>query len=286
MLLTELLSQLVAERAIAPITVAQYRRAVSRFSEFLHRQATINDLNYHQVNGYLMWLESIGQSPCSIRNHRIGIICLWNYAVWPAELLPQFVTRRIRNPQIPQKPVTAWSVDTVSQLLRAASAVPGQLRCGLPASLLLQLLVRLGTETGLRPGDLRLLRWNQIDLAKRTIQLTQHKTGGAITVEISPETVVLLDLARKYHHELVIPLQKSGIRKWESRLYALASSIGFVRRPGQGLGTLRKTHATEVYRKHGIAAASESLGHRSGTRIAKDHYIDSAAVKTYLVNLR
>lgn len=283
MLLTDLLSQLVAERAISSITVAQYRRAVSRFSEFLCRPATIADLNYQQVNGYLMWLETIGQSPCSVRNHRIGIICLWNYAVWPAELLPQFVTRRIRNPKIPRKPVSAWSVETVTQLLRVASAVPGRLRCGLPASLLLQLLVRLGTETGLRPSDLRLLRWDAINLTKRTIQVTQHKTGDAITVEISTETASLLRQARKYHHELVVPIQKSGIRKWEAKLYALASTIGFIRRPGQGLGTLRKTHATEVYRTHGIAAASESLGHRSGTRIAKDHYIDSAAVKTYLV---
>jgi integrase len=285
MLLVDLLGQLVAERAISPITVAQYRRAVSRFTEFLCRSATIADLNYQQVNAYLLWLETIGQSPCSIRNHRIGIICIWNYAVFPAELVPQFMTRRIRNPRLNRRPVAAWSVDSVQQLLRTTSQVSGKLRCGIPASLVLQLLIRLGTETGLRPSDLRLLQWHQIDLKNQTIQLTQHKTGGAIAVCISDDTAMLLAALKKYCLPQVLPIGKSGIRKWEAKLYQLAAAIGFVRRPGQGLGTLRKTHATEVYRTHGIAAASESLGHRSGTKIARDHYIDATAQKSYLVSL-
>lgn len=44
---------------------------------------------------------------------------------------------------------------------------------------------------------------------------------------------------------------------------------------GQGIGTLRKCHATQVNSVHGIAAAAESLGHTSGITIARNHYVDA-----------
>lgn len=124
------------------------------------------------------------------------------------------------------------------------------------------------------------------NLDNGVIKIVQHKTGYLHCAKITHHTQEALEKLASYKRPYLFGLAKSTRRTWEKKLFDVAETLGFNRQYRQGLGTLRKTHATEVYRKHGIAAASESLGHRSGTRIAKDHYIDSAAVKTYLVNLR
>lgn len=287
MRLDNVLTQLVSERAIRPITIAQYQRSVTKLAEYLGRAPTENDLVYDTINGYLLWLEKTKcLSAVSVRNHRIGIVCLWNYAVFPMELVPQFVSRRIRCPRIARKPVVAWTIPDVAKLLEAACQIPGTLKNGLPASSLLECWIRLGAETGLRPSDLRQLTWQQIDLSSRTLSLCQSKTDQAIVCGFSSRTGQVLHRMAKSRFQKVFPIDKSGMWKWEQKLYRLAAIYnGFARQQRQGLGTLRKTHATEVYREHGLAAASESLGHRSGTRVVRDHYVDSAARKVYSVRL-
>lgn len=287
MLLAAMLKQLVAERAIRPITIAQYQRSVTKLAEYLGRAPTEQDLVYDTINGYLLWLEKTKcLSAVSVRNHRIGIVCLWNYAVCPMELVPPFVSRRIRCPRIARKPVVAWTIHDVSKLLEAACQIPGTLKNGLPASMLLECWIRLGAETGLRPSDLRQLTWQQIDLSSRTLALCQSKTDQAIVCGFSARTGRVLHRMAKSRFPRVFPIDKSGMWKWEQKLYRLAAICnGFARQQRQGLGTLRKTHATEVYREHGLAAASESLGHRSGTRVVQDHYVASIAKKVYSVRI-
>lgn len=286
MLLTAVLQQLVAERAISPITIAQYRRSIDRLADYLGRPPTIKDLNYETVNGYLAWLETTkALSAVSVRNHRIGVICLWNYAVYPLEITSQFITRRIRCPRVSRKPVVAWSIPEVGKLLSAAKSMQGRLRNGLPVSLLLEAWIRLGTETGLRPSDLRILTWQQIDLRQRSVALSQHKTGEPIVCWFSAKTAQALRQLARLRFSQVFPVGKSGLWKWEQRLYRYATMLGFNRGLRQGLGTLRKTHGTQVYSQHGLAASAESLGHRSGTRIARDHYVDSGARKVYAVRI-
>jgi integrase len=287
MFLSDVLSQLLAERAVRPITAAQYQRSITKLQEFLGRPPTVADLDYATINGYLIWLEKTKcLSAVSVRNHRIGIICLWNYCVHPLGLVPQYAHRRIRCPRIEHKPVMAWSIPDVGKLLEAAAQVPGTLKNGLPAAVLLECWIRLGAETGLRPSDLRQLTWSQIDLNRRTLSLSQSKTGQPITCGFSGKTCQALRRLARLRFDRVFPIEKSGIWKWEQKLYRLAAILnGFARQHRQGLGTLRKTHATEVYREHGLAAASEALGHRSGTRVVQDHYLDSRSRRTYQIRL-
>jgi integrase len=78
----------------------------------------------------------------------------------------------------------------------------------------------------------------------------------------------------------VFPLSKSGVRRIELILFETAAKLGFRRMRGQGLGCLRKSHATQVYTAEGESAAAESLGHVSGTRTVRRHYIDSRSIKS------
>jgi integrase len=96
---------------------------------------------------------------------------------------------------------------------------------------------------------------------------------------MSESLLVRLERIKEPSRTLVFPLSKSGIRRLELILFKTAESLGFRRIRGQGLGTLRKSHATEIYKRDGESAAAESLGHVGGTRTVRQHYIDARSIK-------
>ncbi len=144
---------------------------------------------------------------------------------------------------------------------------------GIVAGDFLRAWIVLGFESGLRPVDLRELTVEQIDFQSKTISIVQHKTGQQHTSRFSEHCEHCL---RKLPSTgKLFTVGKTGIRKWEKKLFALAKRYGFIGRKGRGLGTLRKSHATEVFKELGLAAAAQSLGHVGSTTTATKHYIDS-----------
>ncbi|MBM3967890.1 MAG: phage integrase family protein, partial [Planctomycetes bacterium] len=164
-------------------------------------------------------------------------------------------------------------------LVDACEKIPGKLRCGVKTGAFLQAWVRVGYDTGLRPVDLRLLRWNDVDFNRGMLSIVQHKTKRAHTARLSPTACELLAAIERPPREKVFPLSKSGIRRIELILFATAQKLGFRRMRGQALGTLRKSHATQVYEAEGEFAAAESLGHVGGVRTVRRSYIDSRSIK-------
>lgn len=246
----------------------------------------MDDLKTELANGYLIWLEKQKNlSGTSIRNHRIGLLVIWNYAVHPLGVAGEYVARRVRCPRIDRQPVTAWQLTDVAKLLDASRQLAGLLKCGLPRALVMEAWIRLGVETGLRPSDLRAITWDCVNLRENRISLVQNKTRHPILCGFSDSTAKILKRLKPYQFDNVLPVSKTVVWKMEQRLYRIASNCGFKRRKRQGIGMLRKTHGTEVYREHGLSAAAESLGHRSGEKIARDHYVDSRVQRVYSVRL-
>ncbi len=126
---------------------------------------------------------------------------------------------------------------------------------------------------------MRRLCWSNIDLARRLVPIVQSKTGHPHTAQLSLEAVNALLAIRLDGVDRVFAAGKGGMRRWELRLFKHAKQYGFVRQSRQALGTLRKSHATEVCRLHGLNAAAESLGHVSGARIARAHYVQPDAMR-------
>lgn len=276
MLLATLLCELVAERPVEAITEAQYDRSVRCFSSFLARPATIADLKPELVN---QWLATVAKTaaPRTVLNRKRGLTPIWNYAS-ERQLAPAYETRRLRRVTVPQSIVEAWSVDQVDALFSAAKMLPGQTVCGVPASLLMTAVCSIAYETGVRPSDWRELTWGQIDFEKRIITLVQHKTGNTHVAAFSRASERALKELMTYGRNKVFPVGLASMRRWEKLLFALADRhFGFKRKAGQALGTLRKSHATDVFLSHGELAAALSLGHVSGTTVARRHYIDSSA---------
>jgi integrase len=264
----------VAFASIERVTEGQYFRSVKCFSEHLERPATRDDLREPLVNA---WLSSLAKrlSAFTVLGRKRGLTPVWN---WLAGFgyVPWYNARALRRTKAAYPPVAAWSASEVAILLEAAAGLQGRLKTGVYASDFMKAYVSVAYETGFRPSDMRLLRWN--DLRDGRMIITQHKTQKSHAVMFSPSTMEALEPLRTAESETIFMLTKGGIRRWELALFRRASILGFRRRHGQACGTLRKTHGTEVCRVEGLPAAAQSLGHVDGIRVARQSYCQADAI--------
>lgn len=274
MRLQKVLEKVLTERVVDQVTADQYARAVRKFEESLGRPANVSDLTYESINA---WLSEMDLAPVTICNYRRSILVIWNYLASVGDIVP-YAKQRIRKPKVVPQIVRSWETSQLCALLSAAEKITGCLRCGMSASDFLTAWLWVGFDTGLRPIDLRLLKWKNVHLKNGCITIVQNKTKQPHTAALSPESMKALTSIRDYHAQRVFPLTKGGVRRWELKLFELAKDTGFTRLVGEGLGRLRSMHATEVYKADGLSAAAESLGHIGGTRTVRAHYIDSRAV--------
>ncbi len=275
--LATIVDRVATECDLEQSTIAQYRRAESRFSAWLGYSSTDADLTIENLNGFIAALQK-RISGTTARNYRVSITRIWNYLT-EHHNLPEYNVRRLRKPKIDKKPVFAWSPEQVTALLKGAQDMLGRLRCGIEESDFMTAWIWIGYDTGIRPIDLRLLKWSDLQVSHGTLAITQHKTRNPHSALMSEQAKHWLDRIVLPSRQLVFPLTKGGMRRLELKLYKESVRHGFTRIKGQGIGTLRKTHATEVYITDGECAAAESLGHVGGVRTVRASYIDHRAVR-------
>lgn len=253
-----------------------YHRTVRQFSAFLGKPARRSHLRESVVNAWLIELAET-YSGTTVHNYHRSLKRIWNYLASINEVEPYNLCK-MRKTRDDKKRVEAWSIEQTRALLLATHDVPGTLRCGLQASALLRAYVLFAAETGLRPSDLRRLRADQIDPVTGNVNLTMHKTGFDISKQVSGVTLAALQPLLAIDSETLFVLDKSGLAYWSKRLFDIATRThGFKRKRGQGLGTLRKFHATEVCRLRGMEAAAIALGHRSSA-VTRKHYVEADAI--------
>lgn len=278
MLLQLALEEILGERDIQKITEDQYRRSLNSFEEFLGRQATSDDMTTSNVN---LWVKSLqsSKSGTTCGNYLAGLLVIWNQLA-DRNLIEPYHRNRIRRVRKEQAPVIAWTIEEIRNLLNSTKLLDGLLRgTSLKASEFMRAMILVSFETGLRPSDMRRIRIDQIDFKNQTIAVIQHKTRQPHVAKLSKTTVDAIKQLKST--DLVFPLGKSGIRKWEAKLYKIAEeNFGFARRKRSGIGTLRKSHATEIFSEHGLDVAARSLGHVGGVHVARRHYIDSRAINS------
>lgn len=77
-------------------------------------------------------------------------------------------------------------------------------------------LVRLALETAMRQGELLTLRWERVDLARRTAYLPETKNGTPRTVPLSPTAPRVLKAMPRDVSGRVFPLTQSAVAQaWE-----------------------------------------------------------------------
>ena len=275
--LSKNVEMILAAKNVAKETQATYRRVVRQFSESLGEPAKLKHLNEPTVNEWLISMD--GQvSETTIHNRHRAIKTIWNHLA-ELDLVEPYNVRRLRKTRNAPKVVEAWTMDQANALLAGARDVSGRLQCGVKASDLLRAYIRVGCETGLRPSDMRRLKAEQINRQTGRINLTIHKTGKPHSVQVSQDTIALLEPLMAVEGGTIFKLDKAALYRWSLILFDAAKKHGFTRKRGQGLGVLRKLHATEVCKVNGLDAAANSLGHVSGSTLARKHYVEPDAIQ-------
>jgi integrase len=261
------------ENPVAVLTGKNYERSLRFFGQFLGRPAERSDLVERVVN---QWLSTVAaeKSSATVLGHKRGVTVLWNWLAGQ-NLVRPYDSRRLRRVTVTTPPPRSWSVDQVRALLEGAATLLQPCNHGTAAELM-RAWVLLGYESGLRPGDMR--RLTPADVARNVISITQNKTGRPHSFAITAATRAALEPLIAAGNPTIFPASKRQVEKWEARLFAASKTFGFFKQYRQGLGTLRKTNATEICRRDGVTAAARALGHVSGVAIALKHYIAPDAV--------
>lgn len=275
MILNEAVLEYCDSAGIEKITAQQYVRSVACYARFLGRPAVIEDLVTQQVN---RWLRVIGESKsaCTVRNRLRGLTPVWNWLAMQGKVA-FYNPRAIRKVKVTKNAPKAWSIDQIECLLAAAAKLEGRIHFGPLASELMTAWLLLAYETALRPSDLLLLRFSCFDYKQGIVSLVDHKTGNPNCLYLTDRTMAAIKCL-DWGQPTVFGLTKSGMRRWELKLFAAAKAHGFDRQRGQATGTIRKTAATETTRVQGVEAAAALLNHKSGSRVTIEHYVAPEAL--------
>ena len=136
-------------------------------------------------------------------------------------------------------------------------------------------MLLLASRLGLRVGDLRRLKLDDLDWEASTVTVAQAKTGAALTLPVSEEVgEALIDYLRfgrpaVEHREVFLKLKPPlGPFSYNNHLYHVvghwrrAAGIEFRTQQRQGFHSLRHTLATHLLREQTpINVISDILGH-------------------------
>ncbi|MEE9294579.1 MAG: site-specific integrase [Phycisphaerae bacterium] len=146
-----------------------------------NKSAKLADVDDRHVADYLAWMKKRGFSPWTIRhNMRLA------YAVlnWCHDC--GWVSRVPKKPRMPVPQRVAKDIPT-ERLADVLDGLPAQVKP----------LVLFILASGCRPGEGRLLRWEQLRLDAGTCELSRHKTAGRTgrqrTIYLTPMATAILE---------------------------------------------------------------------------------------------
>ncbi len=231
MRLSAVVDEIAMECDLEKSTIQQYRRSVKKFSEHLDKVATEEDLTPANLNRFVANLQQ-ETTNTTAGNYRRALCRVWNYLT-ETQGVEAYEIKRLRRPKNEERPVFAWSLHDIALLTEAAKSLQGTLRIGVPAAAYFEAWLWAAYDTGLRPSDLWLICWDQIDFEGKTIALTQHKTAKPHVAFLSDETCELILKIRNPVRPQIFPLKWGGLRKWALKIFAIAKPKGFNRLPGK-----------------------------------------------------
>jgi len=219
-----------------------------------------SDLTVDRIDDYLTAALS-HLAPSTVQNHRRMLNTLRRAALSSGLLVDQ-CTRPLRRVKADPPLVRAWSHEELRHLLAVAAEMPGgTLRC--PYRLLLPAWIKVGYSSGLRLGDLLVIRHDQLRGTRLQCVLRKTRTPH----------VVLLDEAAV---QAISSLPVRGPMIFGS-LVGRSRMIVAMRRLVQRAGVcgsgkfLRRSSAT--YAEMAGMSATGHLGHRT-PGLAQRHYVD------------
>jgi integrase len=265
-------------RSLKPQARRQYQLTLTRWSETLGREPTMDDLQPLVVQAFLS-ARRTKVSAASVRKDRTHVCCLWSYCAKvrrtrsDGQLLEFPTVAPVRAPtRLPR----AYRVADVSALVRTALGYPSPV-CGLPGGLYYASMIRMCWETASRIGAVRQLRWGEVDLEGRAVIFLAEttKTGDRdLRRAISPGLAGWLKQIERKPNDLVFPWDRDPTSLW----YEFKKICRVAGVQPRGFHALRKSNASYVTAAAGVVEAASVCGHKD-SKVTIDHYIDETIAK-------
>jgi integrase len=276
---TELYGQ-VNPRITSPRTMHRYRTTVNNFDAWLGRPAKPEDLTADNYGRWVNHRRSVDHvSAGSLRGECEKLRAIWKWIAqrnglpFPDTALP----RKVEN-----TPET-WVPDQVARIDAAARKADWWVG-GVPANLYFPALIGIAVETGERHAAIHVLRWEDIDLEKRTVTFrAATRKGGVKDSRKSITAAVVHDLLLLKGMSPTNPFEAVKMQTLYSPMRRLLAEAGLSSGRNNMFHSFRRYHATQVHLAGGDASAA--LGH-SDPALVRKSYIDPTQLPQIIPSVR
>lgn len=254
------------DREISTGSQEQYLIAATHFSASLEppRPATIADLSDASLRKCLAEMLAAKKSRVTANKTRRSLLALARHA--KRRGLTDYRPDVEALPEKREAP-RAWTIDQLSRLIQAASAVPVWGKT-------LRAMLLIYYDTGIRARDVLAIRRKDCDLAQRILILTERKTRKRRVFEVSPQAAMAID-ALSQDAEFVVPYAFVTFTPLRKALRKALVAAGLPTTRKDLFQKIRRTAATQA------SAAGEDatvfLGH-SAKWVTDTFYIDTTAL--------
>jgi integrase len=253
-------------------SVANYRTAITAFSNSLGCAATFTNLNDDAVERFIVWRSNTGVSHSTVNGDIACLCALWRYA-WKkhkVEDLPRDVDKLRVAKRLPE----AWSTQQLAAILRQCARQQGTIGIA-PASQFWLCLCLVLYETGLRVGALLAQPLSAFDpqTGWLIIRAENQKQLADQLFRLHPDTVPMLSSLPR-SNEMLFPVPwKTAVVILRNKLRDILGEAGLPQGARDLFHRIRRTNATYVCNAGGEEKASRQMGH-SSVALTRNNYID------------
>ncbi len=249
-----------AGATVSPHTLTSYRHGVA----VLVATWSSENLLHPSRDAAALWLremESIGLKPATVRARLAGARALYAALRWckATEANPFTDARPARDKTAAKDKRAPYAPDELHAILRVLDE---EIVTATPAAQTMgrydKVLILLGAHAGLRAAEMMQLRWDDVDLSRRTIIVRKGKGGKRRTVVMSSSLATALEaIPPAMRGEFVLPY-RSRTSAW-TRVRNLTARAGIKQ---HGLHRLRHSAGTRMMREtNNLQEVAELLGH-------------------------
>lgn len=263
-----------------PHTIPEYRTALKAFHAYVGRDVLLSELSDGLVAGFLKAVRESDRSIATVNKFRAHLLAIWRNAHEHrlVDTLP-----RIRKWKEPRDVPVAWRLEELQAIFAAAGIFEPQKWYGpVPCNLFWLALLQVAYETAARRGSLLAIRLADVNLKHATVYIAgaDMKDHDGQGYQLSRSAIKAIGHIASPPREFLFYTDQSvkveafghRIARDFKRIIAAAGLD-----PGRGRGLnlfhkIRRTAATQLAIRSGIAAAATLLGHDS--EYVTSRYVD------------
>lgn len=256
-------------------TERQYKYTSTRYSTFLGRRATLEDLSDRSVGKWMRSMRDEGMAMATINGYVTKLRAFWNWCA-KKRMVELFPT--IEDFPEPQRIPDSYTEEEYRRLVAAAATMEGEIH-GVPASAWYYALHLVAIDCGERCSAMLSLEWRHYDPGDATLEApAEIRKGGRkpMLYRLKRKTVAALEPLRATGDKKMFPFpwHISTFYKRYRKLLKLAD-LPYVPHKS-GLQKVRRTFASHIEANGGNATAA--LGH-SARRVTEKSYLDPRIIK-------